>query len=475
MLDHSNSLIGSDNPTTEVPAPSTAKHHHQHHHNPQNQQILSIKNLFDIESTPISSESIISTSESNSVQNLQFENEQNSIEFIANANDLTSPNFNESNTSSEQVSESPVITKINNTNHKNRKPKLEKEVVLEVYQKISRNNSTESHHHLIESQPNALKSLTNSPTLNFNFEFDNNWSLEDLLKIEDSFYNDLNQTTSGTLSSESKIEEINTTITKESGLVGKEIINEPIEISSDEPSFENFEDCYNSSIIESFKELSILEKFKNVFKNNSSSVFKKISNSTNGHLNQSLLELFNRSTTFEDTNQNLPVAACNENLSVQNNIDDEVPKIKFQEYVFLDSDEKDHGQIQTILDPSISNDRKTVTTTTSSGSTIRSIKRQSQKHQQPKRKKSFLHLISSSTIYTTNPSTNTTIIKSILKNKTNENYNVEIRECLKQESIQFDEFWHNFEMNEQSKNNNYNEDVLNQLRLEQVRKYYCEH
>ena len=65
-------------------------------------------------------------------------------------------------------------------------------------------------------------------------------------------------------------------------------------------------------------------------------------------------------------------------------------------------------------------------------------------------------------------------VKSILKCKVNRNFDIEVEEILKQDEVQFDEFWHNFEINELAKCNFANEQLLTLMRMEQVQKYYHE-
>ena len=57
----------------------------------------------------------------------------------------------------------------------------------------------------------------------------------------------------------------------------------------------------------------------------------------------------------------------------------------------------------------------------------------------------------------------------------NRNFDIEVRETLKQDEVQFDEFWHNFEISELAKSNLANEQLLTLMRMEQVQKYYYDY
>lgn len=80
-----------------------------------------------------------------------------------------------------------------------------------------------------------------------------------------------------------------------------------------------------------------------------------------------------------------------------------------------------------------------------------------------------------STLYTNEEWKSLYPVKSILKCKVNRNFDIEVRETLKQDEVQFDEFWHNFEISELAKSNLANEQLLTLMRMEQVQKYYYDY
>lgn len=444
------------------PPPSSPQQQQQHYHQqmheargyqkqPKHLPILTIKNLFDIQSE---SSSASATSLLHSDHSLQS----------------TSTPFNRSNTSSISTYDNNHHHSHHNHRHKGLKKldcgltvanlmrddetsifensPVDGKVVLEVYEQIKKPC-------LATREPHS------SPlsSINFNFEFDN-WSLDELPPMDDGKFSDRIQLESTNdlrpemlllLPMQSDIEQ---------DYFSGDAINQSLELNS---------------MIESMKELTLLDRFKGMFRKNSTNMLKRLNSSS-----FDLLLFKNGENGIMDGSTRIVSSSPSPN------------KIKFEEFVASESDEKDQGQAHTM--PSASTCTPTPITPNNYHPTQNPIHRHHHHHQKhsrsklssstPKRRKSFLHLRSASlpfnlfdfklnstsTTKTSSPFLNSP--KLILKCKVNQNYNQESIESIKQDLIQFDEFWRKFELMEQAKNNYSNDELLNSMRLEQVRNYY---
>ena len=359
-------------------------------------------------------------------------------------------------------------------------------VILEVYeQKKSKGLCTTT---TIEPRSSA------SSTLNFNFDFDN-WSLDELPQMDDGKFSDRIQ---HALSND----------------LGPEVLvltppSPPAEESDDIEEQDQFGGDVKdhglelNSMIESMKELTLLDRFKGMIRKNSTNMFKRLNSSS---FDLALFEQGGDGIIEDGSTRILPSSALA--------IAPSPTKIKFEEYV---ASEFEQGQAHTM--PSASTCTPTPITPNNYHPT-RKHKRHRHSHHHhhhhhhsrhqkctraqlstpssssttsPKRKKSFLHFRSASLPFnlfdfklaatsscsctsSAKHSSASFILnhppKLILKCKVNQNYNQESIESIKQDLMQFDEFWRKFEMMEQAKNNYSNDDLLNSMRLEQVRNYY---
>lgn len=443
----------------QPPSPQKQQqHHHQQMHEargyqkqPKHLPILTIKNLFDIHSE---SSSASATSLLHSDHSLQS----------------TSTPFNRSNTSSISTYDNNHHHLHHNHRHKGLKKldcgltvanhmhddetsifessPVDGKVVLEVYEQIKKPC-------LATGEPHS------SPlsTINFNFEFDN-WSLDELPPIDDGKFSDRIQ--------------LESTNDLRPGVLLLLPLQDDIE--QDHFSGDTMDQSLElNSMIESMKELTLLDRFKGMIRKNSTNMLKRLNSSS-----FDLLLFKNGENGIMDGSTGIVSSSPSPN------------KIKFEAFVVSESDEKDQGQAHTM--PSASTCTPIPITPNNYHPTQRSIHHHHHNHQKhsrsklssstPKRRKSFLHLRSASlpfnlfdfklnsasTTKTSSPFLNPP--KLILKCKVNQNYNQESIESIKQDLIQFDEFWRKFELMEQAKNNYSNDELLNSMRLEQVRNYY---
>ena len=373
-------------------------------------------------------------------------------------------------------------------------PVDEDKVVLEVYEQNRKPCTT-----AIQSHSSPLS------VMNFNFEFDN-WSLDELPPMDDGKFNE-----------RIKLESANNS---QPGvlllLLPLQGDIEPNQNGGDEAMDQSME---LNSMIESMKELTLLDRFKGMIRKNSTNMLKRLNSSS-----FDLLLFKNGENGFMDATTRIVVPSSS--LSLSNS--PSPSKIKFEEYVKSESDEpKDQQNQQNQHDqqdqansmmPSVSTSTPTPITPNNYYSTFKSTRHHkrnkgklstttcttpSSSSSSPKRKKSFLHLRSASLPFnffdfklnrhqhhhshynhhhlskgdhkTSDYCCSQLHLdppKLILKCKVNQNYNQESIESIKQDLIQFDEFWRKFELMEQAKNNYSNDELLNTMRLEQVRNYY---
>ncbi|KAI5958608.1 hypothetical protein KGF57_002453 [Candida theae] len=490
-------------------APSPLQHHHHHHQQQQQQQphrphgdmqeprgyqkqpkhspILTIKNLFDIQSESSSpSPSPSATSSLHSDHSMQSK----------------STPFNRSNTSSISTCDNNhqrVHNHGHSHNHKTSKrlghglsvtsfcPRddypsefedspLYNKVILEVYEQEKKKSSTTKMAAAIESHTSPLS------TLNFNFDFDN-WSLDELPPMDDGKFSDRIQHNTCVDPGPEPLSSLplpEVDFAQEE-FSGKEVKDHSLELNS---------------TIESMKELTLLNRFKGMIRKNSSNMFKRLNSSS-----FDLLLFRQGGDGKEDVSLGVGVGVGDRSTGVLASSSlSNLPspsKIKFEEHI---TDLKEVGSSHTM--PSASTCTPTPITPNNYHPTPNCnhhnhIRHHHNRHQKriaaqlsassssPKRKKSFLNFRSNSlpfNFFDFKLNGNNSLKKhncpfldppkSILKCKVNQNYNQESIESLKQDSMQFDEFWRKFELMEQAKNNYTNDELLNTMRLEQVRNYY---
>ncbi|KAI5964919.1 hypothetical protein CANMA_003429 [Candida margitis] len=475
----------------QTPSPSQQQQHHHppgsrgYQKQPKHSPILTIKNLFDIQSESPSASASTSASASSSLHS-------------GHSLHSTSTPFNRSNTSSISTSDNSHLSQSHH--HYKGTKKLDHGLAVANDTRgdwaAMRENSHANGKVVLEVYEQKRK-LYNSPReslspplsmINFNFEFDNNWSLDDLPPMDDGKFGErvrLEAEASGnfksqdlsSLPSQGDIQLSGQSTTGDDD--ENDIMGQSLELNS---------------IIESMNELTLLDKFKGMFKRNSTNMLKRLNGSSfdlllfkNGELG--MMDDDELSTRIGSTSSlsNLPLPS----------------KIKFHKQADADANETGDGHFSTI--PSTLTSTPTPITPNNYHPASNSTQHYHYHHRHhhkcnrgkptsssssPKRKKSFLHLRSASlpfnifdfksNYYTPSTTTNGKPSccqfldppKSILKCKVNQNYNQESIESIKQDSVQFDEFWRKFELMEQSKNNYSNDELLNSMRLEQVRNYY---